>query len=257
MKYGDLQKLRDAELITGGKRQKTVLLLLLVVLLTGCQSNTFTHKHFPERVARIHSLGLLPQVHTAMLNTYFGKDPSPAPLPEEARVRSELIASTIDQLQRRGFVVKAGSFPEGTNQIWNGLKIQQACSTLPSKSERPGAKALANNMNVDGLIFLNATAFKSTPHRQKVTTAQNIFAVFGNMALLAAAAAGGAGVAGGDLGIAWQDAALQMTLVDGETGDVLWTTADHPGDFERNKPSEAVEDLFTRYPKQKNERNSL
>ena len=225
--------------------------LLVVVLLTGCQTKTFTHKHFPERVARIHSVGLLPQVHTAMLNTYFGKDPSPAPLAEEQRIRSELIASTIDQLQRHGFVAKEGSFPDGTNQIWNGFMIQQACSALPSNAARPDAKALAEDINVDGLIYLKATAYKSTPHRQKVTTAQNIFAVLGDMALLAAAVAGGPVAAGGDLGIAWQDAVVQITLVDGETGDVLWTSTDSFDDFEKNKPSKAVEDLFNQYPRPK------
>src|SRR5690348_504240 len=90
--------------------------ILVVVILTGCQTNTFTHKQFPERVAQIHTLGLLPQVHTAMLNTYRGFDPSPAPLLEEPQIRSELIASTVDQLQRRGFVVIEGPFPGGTNR---------------------------------------------------------------------------------------------------------------------------------------------
>jgi hypothetical protein len=47
--------------------------LLLAVLLTGCQTNTFTRKHFPERVARIHTVALLPQVHTAMLDTISGR----------------------------------------------------------------------------------------------------------------------------------------------------------------------------------------
>lgn len=223
--------------------------LWLMILVTGCQTNTFTHKQFPERVARIHSVGVLPQVHTAMLNTYFGKDPSPAPLSEEPQVRSELVASTIGQLRQRGFVVKEDSSPHSTNQVWNGRRIQQACSTLPSKSARPDAKALANNMDVDGLIVLDATAYKSTPHRQKVTTAQNIFAVFGDLALLAAAAAGGPVAGGGDFGIAWQDAVLRITLVDGETGDVLWTTAEDIHDFEVNKPAKAVAELFDRYPK--------
>jgi hypothetical protein len=109
-------------------------LLLLAVLLNGCQTNTFTRKHFPERVARIHTVGLLPQVHTAILNSYFGMDPSPAPLPEEPQIQSDLIASTTDQLQRRGFVVNEGSFPVGTNQVWNGRMIQNAFSTGPSKA---------------------------------------------------------------------------------------------------------------------------
>jgi hypothetical protein len=217
-------------------------LLLLAFLSAGCQTNTYTHKHFQERVARIHSLGLLPQVHTAMLNTYFGKDPSPLPLPEEQQIRSEMVASTIDQLQQHGFVVKEGSFPDGTNQIWNGLMIQQACSTLPSKAARPEAKVLASNLNVDGLIFLYVTAYKSTPHRQKITTTQNIIAFITLPAILV----------GPPLPMEpWQEAGVQIVLVDGETGDVLWTTAATFDDFDKIKPSMAVENLFARYPKSK------
>jgi hypothetical protein len=122
---------------------------------------------------------------------------------------------------------------------------------LLSKEVRPDAKALADNMNVDGLIFLDATAYKSTPHRQNVTTAQNIFAVLGEMVLVASAVAGGSAPAGSDMLIAWQDAALQISLVDGKTGEVLWTTADSFYDFDMNKPAKAVEGLFNRYPKQK------
>ncbi|HKW31234.1 MAG TPA: lipoprotein [Verrucomicrobiae bacterium] len=222
--------------------KKIVVFLLLAFLLAGCQTNTFTCKHFPERVTRIHTIGLLPQVHTAILNTYFGKDPSPVPLPEEQQIRSELIASTIDQLQQRGFVVKEGSVPDGTNQMWNGLMIQQACSTLPSKAARPDAKEIADDMNVNGLIFLYGTAYKSTPHRQKITTTQNIIA-FITLPVIPA---------GPPLPMEpWQEAGVQIALVDGETGDVIWTTADTFDDFEKNQPSKAVENLFNRYPKPK------
>ncbi|HEV2437178.1 MAG TPA: hypothetical protein VG077_14390 [Verrucomicrobiae bacterium] len=216
------------------------LLLLVMILLTGCQTNTFTRRHFPERVARIHTVGLLTQVHTAMLNTYFGRDPSPAPLLEEQQIRSELIASTIDQLQQRGFAVNEGSFPDGTNQVWNGLMIQQACSALPAKAARPDAKEIADGMNVDGLVFLYATAYQSTPHRQKITTTQNIIAFITLPAILV----------GPPLPMEpWQEAGVQIALVDGETGDVLWTTAGTFDDFDKNKPSKAVENLFNRYPK--------
>jgi hypothetical protein len=216
------------------------LLLLVMILLTGCQTNTFTRKHFTERVARIHSVGLLPQVHTAILNSYFGTDPSPAPLPEEQQIRSELIASTIDQLQQHGFTVKEGSFPDGTNQIWDGLMVYRAFSIKPSKATLPDVAVHATNMNVDGLIFLYATAYKSTPHRQKITTTQNIIAFITLPAILV----------GPPLPMEpWQEAGVQIALVDGETGDVLWTTADTFDDFDKIKPSKAVENLFSRYPK--------
>ena len=92
MNHANIQKLHVVGHITGRLRDKlpdwtmskrNLHLLLLAVLLTGCQMNTFTRKHFPERVAQIHTVALLPQVHTAMLDTYFGMDSSPASLPEE------------------------------------------------------------------------------------------------------------------------------------------------------------------------------
>jgi len=252
MNHANIQKLHVVGHITGRLRDKlpdwtmskrNLHLLLLAVLLTGCQMNTFTRKHFPERVAQIHTVALLPQVHTAMLNSYFGMDPSPAPLPEEPQIRSDLIASTTDQLQRRGFVVKEGSFPVGTNQIWDGRKIQNAFSTGLSKSKRPGAMAVATNLNVEGLFFLEATAYKSTPHREKITTTQNVIAALTLPVILIGARPLPE--------VMMQGSGVQVVLVDGKTGDLMWATVDFFGDLETNKPAEAVENLFTRYPKQK------
>jgi hypothetical protein len=98
---------------------------------------------------------------------------------------------------------------------------------------------------VDGLIFLDATAYKSTPHRQKITTTENTIAVLLFLASIACLHPVNV------LGESWQGAEVQIALVDGKTGDVLWTTVDYCGDFEKNKPAKAVENLFDRYPKQK------
>lgn len=221
-----------------------LLILTWAGLGSGCQTNTFTHKHFPERVAQIHTVALLPQVHTAMLNTYYGTEHSPAPLPEEPQIRAELLTATTNLLQQRGFVVKEGSFPDGTNYIWNG---QMTYGTFPKPNPRtlPGAKALASNQNVDGLIFLYADAFKSTPHRQNITAAGNTLAVFVFLASIATAHPAGS------MGIPMQGAQAQIALVDGKTGDVLWTTMNNFSNFETNRPAKAVNDLFSRYPKPK------
>lgn len=224
--------------------KKIASFLSLAVLLTGCQTNTFTHKHFQERVARIHTVRLVPQVHTAILNTYFGFDTFPAPFPQEQQIRSELTASAIDQLQRLGFVIMASSPPDLTNQTWNGRMIQQACSEVPSQAARPDARALADDLNVDGLIFLDAAAYSSTLHRQKITTPQNIIAYLSLPAIL---------IGAGPLpDVPCQQAAAQIALVDSKTGEVLWATADcFYDDFEKHTPSQTIEDLFSRYPKQK------
>lgn len=223
--------------------------VLLAVLLTGCQTETFTHKQFRERVARIHSVGLSPaQIHTAILNNLSGHDPSPAPLPEEQQIRLALTAATIDQLQRHGFVVKQGSpdFPTYgfTNQIWDARLQQVAINTyfhLPAGAARPEARILASNLDADGVIFLNVSAYKSTEHRQNATMPINLLGIMAAMC----------GSPGGPW-IPWQQAVIQLTLVDGATGDILWMTAKDFHDFERHKPSKAIEKLFDRYPKHAN-----
>jgi hypothetical protein len=251
MKYADMQKFRAARCVATGRRFVCMTgRLTLVFLLTGCQTNTFTHNHFPERVAGIHTVGLLPQIHTAILSTYRGYDPAPAPLPDEPQIRSELIASAVDQLQRRGFVVKEGLLPDSTNHTWNGRMIQRLAA--PPKAANPDLKVLATNMNVDGLILLDATAYKSTPHRQNITMPENTLSVFLNVGLLASCAVGGGIPGGGGFPFrSWQGATTEITLVDGVTGEVLWATVDNFDNFETNKPAKAVEKLFNRYPKPK------
>ena len=100
------------------------------------------------------------------------------------------------------------------------------------------------NQNVDGLIFLYADAFKSTPHRQNITATQNILSVFVFLASIAAAHPA-------DMSIPMEGAQARIAVVDGKTGDVLWTTVNYFNNFETNKPAKAVQDLFNRYPKQK------
>lgn len=186
------------------------LLLLTVIFLTGCQTNTFTHKQFRDRIGEIHTLGLVPtQIHTALLNFTVRPDPVHVSLPDEQRIRSELTASTIAQLRQRGFVVKVNTLESGasgdTNEVCDARMntiLTNAYWSLQTKTVRPEASTLANNMNVDGLVFLNASAYKSTPRRQAVTATWNFISFLG-------ALAGG----GGDF-YAQQQALVQVTLVD-------------------------------------------
>lgn len=229
----------------------TTPLLLLAVLLTGCQTDhAFTDKHFQERVARIHTVGLIPEVHTGILNTYRGYEPSPAPFPDEPQIRSELIAASKDQLQRHGFVVIEGPPSVPTKEFYSGRMLQGM--ELRHQATDSDTTGLATNLNVDGLIFLNARVFKSTPHRQNITTPENTVVVLVDLGLIACAAVAGpgAGFPGGGLSVrSWQGAVIEITLVDGATGVILWGTGKDFGDLGKNKPSKAIEDLFTFYPK--------
>jgi len=214
-------------------------LLLLSVLLSGCQTNTFTHKQFQERIARVQNIGLLPaQVHTALLNKISGNEPL-VPLAEEQQIRSELTASIIEQFRQRNFTVKDESL-EGTNRTWDA----NIYFGSPPDTPRIGAKTLATNLNVDALVFLEVSAFKSTQRRQNWAGLNNSITLLGTIA----AGAGGGGGTGG-VWIPVQQAEVQIMLIGGKTGEVLWMTAEDFGDFGKVKPSKAVEDLFSRYPK--------
>ncbi len=211
---------------------KTILSFLsLAFLLTGCQTNTFTHKQFSERVARIHTVGMIPQVHTAILNTYYGRDPSPARFPDEGQIRSELTTSTISQLQQRGFVVTETSYPDLTNQIDADLVEQ--------------VQSLATDRNLDGLIILNVNAYKSTLHRQRITSPENTISFLLTVASIVC-------LTPVDFPYeSWQGANVNIALIDGDNGEVLWETWKDFDDFNKNKPSKDVEELFNQYPKPK------
>jgi hypothetical protein len=216
--------------------------LLPAFLLAGCQiNNSFTHKQFQERAARIHTVALVSQCHTALFNTYLGFDPVPTPLPNEPQIRSELLASTMDQLQWRGFTVMEKPTSQSTNEIWSGRMVQRLVP-LPSTGIS-NAVALAAGMHADGLVFLDVTAYQSTQHRQDITTPENIVWI----TLDLAAAAGGS--VGSFIYRPWQGATVAISLVDSSTGDVLWNNWESFDNFEITKPSKAVDDIFSRYPK--------
>ena len=214
------------------KRKSAIILSLMPVFLwTGCQTNTFTHKQFDERVAHIHTVGLASRVHTAILNRYSGNDPSPAPFTNEEQVRLELIQSTIAQLQLRGFVAMETSLPFLTNRIYRNA-VQEVVS-------------FAADRKVDGVLVLNVNAYKSTVHRQRITTPENIISF-----LLTAASI--ASLHPADFPYeSWEGANVNVALVDGADGELLWSTWKDFDDFNKNKPSKDVEELFNQYPKSK------
>jgi hypothetical protein len=105
------------------------------------------------------------------------------------------------------------------------------------KAVRPEAKALTDHVQADGLVFLSVFAYKSTDGRKA-------WVALGNMLAVLAAA-------GGKYGGQWtpfSQALVQITLVDGETGDVLWRTEHDFTDLEKTGPDQVVAELFKKYP---------
>ena len=235
------------------QRRRFLALVAGVVLITctGCQ--TYTHPKFRERSAHLTTVAFLPpQIRTGMASAspqpmQFGDRLSllaaefGTPLPEEAKFRADLPDLIAAEFQKRGLTVKVSTLesrlPDSTDQIWNprmrGI-LNAAYETMHLKAVRPEAKVLADHIEADGLVFVNVLAYKSTAGR---TTG----VVFNNIAMFVP-------YGGGVIWAHSREAIVQIALVDGETGDVLWRTKHDFTDLEKTGPSQVIAELFKYYP---------
>jgi len=224
---------------------------VVLITCTGCQ--TYTHPKFRERSAHLTTIAFLPPyIRTGMTGAQptafqFGDRVSllaaqfGAPLPEEAKFRADLPDLIAAEFQKRGLTVKVSTLesrlPDSTDQIWNprmrGI-LNAAYDTMHLKAVRPEAKVLADHVQADGLVFVNVLAYKSTAGR---TTG----VVFNNIAMFVP-------YGGGVIWAHSREAIVQIALVDGETGDVLWRTKHDFTDLEKTGPSQVVAELFKFYP---------
>ena len=217
-----------------------------VILITcaGCQTDTYTHSKFRERSAQLTNVFFLPpQIKTGTADIRWVMAPD-APLPAEKQIRAELPILIAAEFRKRGFEVKE-SAPESwlsysTNQFWNkhmqGI-LTSAYGNVCFKTVRPEAKVLADHVKANGLIFLNVFAYQSTDGRKAWVALGNTLAVLNT--------------AGGGFYGTWSpfsQAIVQIALVDGETGDVLWRTIHDFTAFERQELDQVVAELFKKYP---------
>jgi hypothetical protein len=226
-------------------RYNRVLALVAGVILiscTGCQSDTFTCSKFRERSTRLSTIELLPpQIKTGMTATPWASvGQLSAPLPEEKKIRAELPDLVAAEFHKRGFAVKASApeafLPDSTNHVGNarmGGILTAAYGSVDLKAVRPEAKVLIDHVQADGLVFLSVFAYKSTNGRKAWVALGNILALSG----------GGTGQ-----WTPFSEAKVQIVLVDGETGDVLWRTMHDFTDLEKTRPDQVVAELFKKYP---------
>lgn len=227
------------------RRNRLLALIAGVVLIfcTGCQSGTFTCSKFRERSTRLSTIAFLPpQIQTGMTATPWARVRLlGAPLPEEKKIRAELPDVIAAEFRKRGFVVKASdpeAFPlDSTNHVGNAHMsgiLTAAYGSGNLKAVRPEAKVLTDQVQADGLVFLSVFAYKSTDGRKAWVALGNILALSG----------GGTGQ-----WTPFSEAKVQIALVDGETGDVLWRTMHDFTDLEKTRPDQVVAELFKKYPR--------
>jgi hypothetical protein len=225
-----------------GNRFLALIAGVILITCAGCQSDTYTHSQFHERSARLTTVAFLPPcIRTGMASNLW-VIPLGAPLSEETRIRAELPCLVADGFRKRGLTVKKYAsgkmLPDSTNQMWNahmqGL-LSAAYGNLGLKAVRPEAKVLADHVQADGLVFLSVFAYKSTEGRKAKVAAENFFAILGAY--------------GGSHLTPCSQAIVQIALVDGETGDVLWRTTHDFTDLEKTRPDQVIAELFKKYPK--------
>ena len=225
-----------------GNRVLALVAGVILITCAGCQTNTYTHSQFRERSALLTNIAFLPpNIRTGMASNLWVMQLG-APLPAETKIRNELPSLVADGFRQRGLAVKKSAaetlLPDSTNLVWNarmqGL-LNAAYGNVGLKAVRPEAKVLADHVLADGLVFLSVFVYKSTEGRKAKVAGENIFAILG--------AYGGAHLT------PYSQAIVQIALVDGETGDVLWRTRHDFTDLEKTGPDQVVAELFKKYPK--------
>ena len=214
----------------------------MVSVLAGCGTKPYVHKDFAGRIWQIQRVEVMPRLHTAILGSSPGKGLGPLPFENEQKIQAALTAATTNELARRGFFVKGITLPacNGTNRVAGSN--DSAATPWRFTSQHPEASQLAEELHVDGLIYINAAAYRSTAARKAWTTIPNTLAVIGALCGDSMAA---------QMWTPWAEAVVQVVLVDGKTGDVLWATGEVFNSFDDYQAEEILKDLFDLYPKTK------
>jgi len=224
-----------------GKRLLALVAGVILIACAGCQTDTYTHSQFRERSAHLTTVALLPpNIKTGTASNLWMSQLG-APLPEETKIGAEFPCLIAAEFRKRGLALKESAsetlLPDSTNLVWNarmqGL-LNAAFGNVNLKAVRPEAKALADHVQAGGLVFLSVFAYKSTDGRKACVALGNILALSG----------GGTGQ-----WTPFSQAIVQIALVDGETGDVLWRTRHDFTDLEDTRPDRVVAELFKKYPK--------
>lgn len=203
------------------------LAIAVLVVLSACTTTIRQHEDFATRRARIQRVAIVPPQVEATLIVFKGTNES---LPEEiAKVSASLPELLRQNLAARGFtvappVVEESLDPElrsmlnqlrqTTNQVSADMYKTVAMSTSDALKYRasvgPQVADLASALDADALLLVGYSEF----HKSGGQTARDItFAV-----LLAAATLGNVIVLPPKYG-----ATLQVMLVDGVTGEMLWS----------------------------------
>ena len=252
------------------KSFKPVSCVLLALLFAGCvtQRPDFVHKEFSQRRPEIQRIWVMPPSVGIMLMRYSGKTTL---LTNDTQAVCARLPQIINsQLFYRGFAVSAVQCTNEDTikemQDWMSRKPwRKAVFSVNRKKPinfAPTARSMSGELDADALLFVQVWGKKNTPGRD---FREGLVTTLAGLGGLAGAPGGVGGAEGGFLvigGTTWvltgagklgeygffENATLQMVLVDGKTGDVLWAVTRREK-FENEKLDTLVADAFKAFPK--------
>jgi hypothetical protein len=234
-------------------------LALTLLLCAGCQSPSFTHSEFDSRVKALNRLVILPVPATGRHAEFLSS--TPEPFPQADQFSAVVKEATTREFERRHFKVLTSKLPAGdcgaisnhfeNRQLWMQLQLRRADQTLArvggfikGHCVRPEAPLLAEYEGVDGLIFVYAARVtESSSARTARYTINTASVIIGTGLALSGAGSSTPVVMGSPAGCC-----LEVILVEGRTGDVLWRSRVVSTDPDGLTPRQAVEAVFARYP---------
>ncbi len=195
-----------------------------VVLFAACTTTIRKHPEFHSRIGGITSVGVMPP--EVQVTKVVFKGDNERLREEEVDIRTELPSLLVAYLGKRDFVVREVNLDEETfadlpelrfetslvqdanvsamNEMYEKLGMSPSKAESYARSLGPEVNQFADLASVDALAFSRYSGFKRS---------------LGDLvagAVLAAIAGGTAAAEG---------AILQVSLVDGATGDILWCNA--------------------------------
>lgn len=234
--------------------QFALFVIVAMVLCGGCETTSAEHPKFVSRARALTNLVVLPIPTAAVLVKAAGITNQPLPLQDE--VRKRLYQQVAAQWKQRGFHVSPSklsleSCAASTNgfadrQVWMLLQLVRAYQTLtiiptraPPMIVRPEAPLLTEFENADGLVFVRACIVTESSGAKGTRYALN------TVGALTALLGGGAPL----LMDSPEGCTLEVVLVEGRTGQVLWRNLVQQKSMDGPKLNTAVTNLFAAYPK--------
>jgi hypothetical protein len=242
-----------------GSGGEIALFLLAALLCAGCRTPTTSHSEFASRIRGLTNLVILPI--PAVGEQILVLESKPAPFPHAAEFSQQVREQMVRQLEGRGFKVAHmklpacnwGAITNGFEDrtVWMQLQLQRAYQSLARYGGhargnilRPEGPLLAEYEAADGLVFISV-------HR--VTESAGARSTRYTLNAVSAVASVGAALCGAPstpyINASPEGCSVDVALVEGRSGVVLWRSwvaSDSPDGL---KPGEAVKDVFASYPK--------